>query len=138
MLRLSTKTRYALRTMIELAKHEGEGMIPLKEVAEAQQLSPKYLEQLAISLRHAGLVLAERGSQGGYVLARPAAEITALQIVQAVDGPLQLVSCVSRPASCSRSPECSAHELWGRLTSAIDGVLSGTTLADLAATGARG
>jgi Rrf2 family protein len=131
MLRLSTKTRYALRTMIELARREGKGMVPLKAVAEAQQLSPKYLEQLAISLRHAGLVLAERGSQGGYVLARPAAEITALEIVQAIDGPIQLVNCVSRPTSCHRSPGCAAHGLWSRLTQSIGALLAATTLADL-------
>lgn len=106
-------------------------MIALKMVAQAQELSPKYLEQLAISLRHAGLVLAERGSQGGYMLAKPPEEITALEIVQAVDGPLQLVSCVNRPASCHRSAGCAAHGLWSRLTNSIGHTLSTTTLAEL-------
>ena len=131
MLRLSTKTRYALRTMIELARREKDGMVPLKSVAKAQQLSPKYLEQLAISLRQAGLVLAERGSQGGYMLARPAAEITALEVVQAVEGPLHLITCVNRPTSCPRLPNCTAHGLWSRLNDSIQDVLSSTTLAEL-------
>lgn len=133
MLKLSTKTRYALRFMIELALHEGEGLVHLAKVAEAQDLSQKYLEQLAMSLRHAGLVNAERGSRGGYELAQPAADITALQIVQAVEGPFQLIACVARPSSCDRSPACAAHGLWGRLSSAVTDVLAETTVAELCA-----
>ncbi len=131
MLKLSTKARYALRFMIELSLHEGEGLVHLATVAAAQDLSQKYLEQLAMLLRHAGLVDAERGSQGGYQLAQPAAEITVLQIVQAVEGPFQLVHCLVRPATCARSSACAAHGLWGRLSSAVTDVLSQTTLADL-------
>lgn len=131
MLKLSTKARYALRFMIELALHEGEGLVHLATVAEAQDLSQKYLEQLAMSLRHSGLVDAERGSQGGYELAQPASDITALQIVQAVEGPLHLVTCVARPTTCQRSSTCAAHSLWRRLNTAITDLLSQTTLADL-------
>ncbi len=131
MLKLSTKARYALRFMIELSRHEGEGLVHLAAVAEAQNLSQKYLEQLAMSLRHSGLVNAERGSAGGYELALSAAEITALQIVQAVEGPLELISCVARPSTCERAPGCAAHGLWRRLSGAINDVLMETTLADL-------
>ncbi len=133
MLRLSANTRYALYTMIELAKHEGQGMTPLKEVAEKHHLSEKCLGRLAISLRHAGLLFAERGAQGGYVLARPASEITAREIVQAADGPLSLVDCIGHPARCAFSPDCASRELWCRLTETIDAVLSSATLADLGA-----
>ncbi len=121
MLRLSTRTRYALRTMIELARHEGKGMVALKAVAEAQELSPKYLEQLAIALRHAGLVLAERGAQGGYMLARPAAKISVLEVVQAVEGPVELVTCVGQEPECERVGNCTAHGLWSRLNEAVRG-----------------
>ena len=131
MLKLSTKARYALRFMIELALREGDGLVHLATIAEAQDLSQKYLEQLAMSLRHSGLVDAERGSQGGYELAQPASDITALQIVQAVEGPLHLITCVARPKTCHRSSACAAHSLWGRLNTAITDVLSQTTLADL-------
>jgi len=131
MLRLSTKARYALRAMIELAMHEGEGLVQLREVADAQQLSVKYLEQLTISLRHAGLVRAERGPQGGYELSRPAEEITVLEIVQAVEGPLGLVGCVTQDGTCDRRESCAAHRLWCRLNTAIGRVLSESTLADL-------
>ena len=131
MLKLSTKARYALRFMIELSLHEGEGLVHLATVAEAQSLSQKYLEQLAMSLRHSGLVNAERGSAGGYELAQSPAEITARQIVQAVEGPLELIGCVARPSTCQRSPGCAAHGLWRRLNAAIGDVLMETTLADL-------
>ena len=131
MLRLSTKARYALRAMIELAMHEGEGLVQLREVADAQQLSVKYLEQLTISLRHAGLVRAERGPQGGYELSRPPEEITALQVVQAVEGPLSLIDCIAQNGTCDRRSSCAAHGLWCRLNTAIGRVLSESTLADL-------
>ena len=117
--------------MIELSLHEGEGLIHLATVAEAQNLSQKYLEQLAMSLRHSGLVNAERGSQGGYELAQSPADITALQIVQAVEGPIELITCVARPSTCERSVGCAAHGLWRRLGGAINNVLLETTLADL-------
>jgi len=133
MLRLSTKARYALRAMIELAMHEGKGLVQLREVAEAQQLSVKYLEQLTISLRHAGLVRAERGPQGGYELAKPADEITVLQVVQAVEGPLNLIDCVAQNEACDRTGACAAHALWRKLSSAIGRVLTETTVADLRA-----
>jgi len=131
MLRLSTKARYALRAMIELALHQGEGLVQLREVAEAQDLSVKYLEQLTISLRHAGLVRAERGPQGGYQLAKPADEISALQIVQAVEGPLHLLDCLVHAGACNRTGMCAAHGLWRRLNSTIGKLLSETTLAQL-------
>lgn len=131
MLKLSTKARYALRFMIELSRHEGKGLVHLARIAEAQDLSQKYLEQLAMSLRHSGLVNAERGSAGGYELAKSPAEITALQIVQAVEGPIALISCVARPSACDRLPECAAHKLWQRLSEAVSQVLAETTLEEL-------
>jgi len=131
MLKLSTKARYAMRFMIELSLHEEEGLVHLASVADAQDLSQKYLEQLAMSLRHSGLVNAERGSSGGYELALAPAEITALQIVQAVEGPIELISCVARPTACGRVTGCAAHGLWNRLSKSITQVLAETTLADL-------
>jgi Rrf2 family protein len=131
MLKLSTKARYALRAMIELALHEGGGTVQLREVAKAQHLSPKYLEQLTIPLRHAGLVQTERGPHGGYELAKPATSITALDIVEAVEGPVNVLDCIGRSSVCDRTGACAARDLWVRLRCSIGEILSETTLADL-------
>jgi Rrf2 family cysteine metabolism transcriptional repressor len=131
MLKLSTKARYAMRAMLELALREGSGPVQLREVARAQRISPKYLEQLAIPLHHAGLVRTERGPSGGYRLARSASAITALDVVQAVEGPLFLLDCLESTKACDRSGACAARGLWGRVTGAIAGVLAETTLTDL-------
>jgi len=131
MLKASTRVRYSLRAMIELALHEGTGPMLLRELAQAQRISIKYLEQLTIALRRVGLVQSERGPQGGYELARPATEITAKEIIEAVEGPLELLDCMSRPASCERATACAARSLWTRVNDAIDDVLSRTTLAEL-------
>ncbi len=131
MFRPSTRARYALRAMIELACHEGMGPVLLREIAAAQEVSSKYLEQITIGLRHAGLVLAERGPRGGYELARPASDITAREIVEALEGPLALLECVRMPGACHRAGTCVARGLWGRTTQAITAVLSETTLAKL-------
>jgi Rrf2 family protein len=131
MLRLSTKARYALRAMVELGLHEGEGLVQLRQVASAQDLSPKYLEQLTGLLRQAGLVHTERGPQGGYRLARPASEITALQVVKAVEGPLALLDCVADRAACPRSHNCAARKLWSTVSDAVTTMLGETTIAQL-------
>lgn len=127
----STRARYALRAMIELALREGSGPVLLRQVAQAQHLSAKYLEQLTIPLRRQGLLQAERGPQGGYELARPAAEITAREIVEAVEVPLHFVECIPRPQSCDRTATCAARDLWAKAGDAVAAVLSQTTLADL-------
>jgi Rrf2 family protein len=132
MVKLSTKARYALRAMMELAAHEGEGPMQLREIAAAQKISPKYLEQLAISLRTANLVLSERGPSGGYRLARLARDITALEVVQATEGPIGLLDCVNEATLCPRSSACAARGLWQKVSVAITEILSETTLADLA------
>ncbi len=133
MLKLSTKSRYALRAMMELAMREGTGPVQLREIARAQHISAKYLEQLAIPLNHAGLVLTERGPSGGYRLARPASMITALDVVEAVEGPLHLLDCLARGQACDRSTACAARQLWGEVEEAISVTLSRKTLDDLRA-----
>ena len=130
-MKLSTKARYALRAMLELSLREGQGPVQLRQIAAAQDISPKYLEQLAMPLRNAGLVRSERGPLGGYQLARPPIAITALDIVLAVEGPLDLLDCLSQSRVCSRAEACAARTLWGRVSAAISDVLADTTLADL-------
>jgi len=131
MMKLSTKTRYALRAMVELACRGGEGPVQLRQIAKAQNLSPKYLEQLTISLRNAGLINSERGPNGGYWLARPAGQITALDVVRAAEGPLTLLDCLTRSSACERSSSCVARRLWAKVSLAISDTLARVTLADL-------
>ena len=131
MFRPSTRARYALRAMIELALREGGGPVPLREIGRAQRLSSKYLEQLAIPLHRAGLVQAERGPGGGYKLAKPAEQITAREIVEAADAPLFLLDCLHTSEACDRAGNCAAQRLWSRVGQAVVSVLSETTLADL-------
>lgn len=130
-MKLSTKARYALRASLELALREGDGPVHLRHIAKAQEISPKYLEQLAIPLRNAGLLRSERGPSGGYELARPAAAITALDVVEAVEGSVDLLECVSQSHVCTRSEACAARRLWKRVSCAIADALRETTLADL-------
>jgi Rrf2 family protein len=132
MLKLSTKARYGLRAMIELALREGEGPVQLGEIATAQRISPKYLEQLFIPLRTAALIRSERGPKGGYALARPSDQITALDAVRAVEGPLDLIDCIAPSRSCDQASHCVARMLWSDASDAIASVLGRVTLKDLA------
>jgi Rrf2 family protein len=129
---MSTRTRYAIRAMMQLAMASGDEPAQLHKIAEEQQLSVKYLEQIVRPLRLAALIVSERGSSGGYRLARPASEITALDIVQAVEGPLAVVDCVGRPSVCRRSSACLARDLWCDVGRAIGRVLAEANLAELA------
>jgi Rrf2 family protein len=117
--------------MVELACHEGEGPIQLQEIARAQQLSPKYLEQLTIALRSAGLVHSERGPHGGYWLTKPASQVTALDVVRAAEGPVTLLDCIGKATACERSASCAARRLWTKVSVAINDTLAQVTLADL-------
>ena len=131
MFRPLTRTRYALHAMIALSLHEGAGPVLLRDIATAQRVSPKYLEQLAIPLRRAELLNAERGPNGGYELARPAEEITAREVVEALEGPIDLLDWVRTPRACDRAEAYAARGLWARVGRAITEVLAETTLADL-------
>ena len=128
---LSTKGSYGLRAMIQLALRDEQAPVPLRDIAQEENLSLDYLEQLVISLRRAGLVRTTRGPRGGFQLARPPDQITARQIVEALEGSLTVRECVSDPASCNRSSSCAARELWERVSRAIAGTLEEATLASL-------
>ncbi|HHU50232.1 MAG TPA: Rrf2 family transcriptional regulator [Firmicutes bacterium] len=131
---VSTKGRYGLRSMVDLAINHQDGPLPLRVIAERQEISESYLEQVFASLRKAGLVKAVRGSCGGYVLAKPASEITVEEILTALEGPMIPVSCVKDNEStpCPRMDSCLTFPLWKTLTDKISEVLSSTTLQDLA------
>ncbi len=132
-MQFSTKVRYAVRAMIELAVHKDKGPMQLKEIAANQGISDKYLEQVMMPLRTSGMVFTKRGSQGGYILQKDPAEVTVADIVYTVEGSIAPVACVDSPGSCKRLDECVVHEVWRNVANAIDRELSSFTLADLAA-----
>jgi Rrf2 family transcriptional regulator, cysteine metabolism repressor len=135
-MRVSSKAHYGLRMMTELAKAYGNGPMSLAEVARIESLPLAYLEQLAGALRRGGLVDSTRGVHGGYVLSKPPAQISVLDVVTLVDGEVAPVECVAHgyePGSCMREGECASRPLWRRLKQSIDSVLSATTLEELVA-----
>ena len=130
-MRISTRARYGLRLMLDLALKHGKGPIFLKEVSRSQEISEKYLSNLINPLKATGLLEATRGVHGGYVLGKAPTEITMKDIVQAVEGPVCLVDCVEKPSVCNRASLCIAHELWREAADGIARVLEKYTLADM-------
>lgn len=133
-MKLSTKGRYGLRAMIDLAQSTEEGPIATHSIAERQGISERYLEQLMIPLKRAGLVRSIRGFQGGYMLVKKPEDITAGDIIRALEGPIAPVECISEtnPEACERFENCITKNLWGEIRDAIVEVLDSYTLADLA------
>jgi len=132
-LRLSTRGHYGLKAMFDLAQHYGSEPIPLKTVAERQNISDNYLEQLIPILRKAGLVKSIRGSQGGYILAREPGKITVGDIIRAMEGPIAPVDCVSEvePTECTRADSCITRTVWARVRDRLAEVMDSISLADM-------
>jgi len=130
---ISTKGRYALRVMIDLAEHRGTSYIPLKDIAERQQISEKYLESIIKVLVKAGLLDALRGKGGGYRLNRDPSSYTAGSILRLTEGTLAPVACLeTKPNLCSRAAGCRTLPMWQKLDKMINDFFDGYTLADLA------
>ena len=130
-MKLSTKGRYGARVMLDLALHFGEGPILLKDIAKRQQISERYLEQLILSLKAAGLVESTRGARGGFTLAKPPSQIRLSEIIQTMEGSIAPVTCVDDPKACSRADVCVTRDIWSEMGKAMSGVLESTTLEDL-------
>ena len=131
-MKFSTKDRYALRLMVELANHSLEELLPLKAISDSQGISQKYLEQIVTPLSRAGLVASVRGSQGGYKLTRPASQITAGDILRAVEGDLAPIPCLANDAAqCPRRYQCNTLGFWEGLRGVIDAYVDSITLAQL-------
>jgi len=128
----STKGRYGTRAMLDLALNYGKGPVPLKKVAERQEISEKYLDQLVMSLKTIGLVRSIRGARGGYVLAKPPAQIKLSEVIRTLEGPVVPVDCLDDPSACNRISSCAVRDVWEEARQAIDNVLESTTLQDLA------
>jgi Rrf2 family protein len=131
-MQLSTKGRYAVMAMVALAKHGDAGALPLAAIADSQNISIAYLEQLFLKLRRAGLVKATRGPKGGYKLARTPDEISIAQIMEAADEPVRMNRCSVEGADwCLGTKRCTTHDLWRALGDHIGDFLVGVSLQDV-------
>jgi Rrf2 family protein len=130
-MKLSTRTRYAVRAIIELAQSNSNQPLQLKVIAQRQEISVKYLEQLMAVLRSAGFVRSVRGSKGGYVLAKAPNQIKLNEVLHRLEGTVATVECVENENSCSRSANCAARYLWTQVEQAIEQVLQSISLQDL-------
>ena len=131
-MKISTKGRYALRMMVDIAEHQKDGYVTLKDVALRQGISKKYLEQIALHISQAGMLRAVRGYQGGYMLAKPASEYSVQSILQVVEGSMAPVTCLQQsPEACPRHEICRTLPLWMGLEKLIRDYLSGITLEDV-------
>jgi Rrf2 family iron-sulfur cluster assembly transcriptional regulator len=131
-MKFSTKGRYALRVMVELAQRGNDEYIPLKVIAESQEISLKYLETIVAMLQRAGFVLSQRGKDGGYKLAKAANEYTVGSVLKLTEGRLAPVSCLdNKEITCNRADHCITLPMWQKLDKIIDDYLEGVTIEDL-------
>ncbi len=130
-MRFSTRGRYGLRALLDLALHGGNGLTPLKDIARRQEISLHYLQRLMAPLIAAGLVTSMRGAGGGVALTRSPAEIRLREVIEALEGPVAPVECADDPSCCNRSALCVSREVWTEMKNAMVQVLQSTTLQDL-------
>ncbi len=127
-MKLSTKGRYGVRLMFDLALHAGDGPVTLKDIAARQEISEKYLSNLIPLLKNAGFVHSVRGSQGGYTLARPPRDLTLKDILLVLEGSICLVECAEKPLLCQRSDDCLMRDVWSEVTGKMLEALESFTL----------
>ena len=130
-MKLSTRGRYGLRAMFDLAIHYNEDHISLNSIAERQGISEGYLEQLIIPLKKAGMVKGIRGAQGGYVLAQPPAGITVGKVLRLLEGSLAIVECLNEESKCSNENECITRLIWKKISDSISDLVDSITLEEL-------
>ena len=130
-MKLSTRTRYGVRAIIEMAANDSKKPLQLKVIAERQDISVKYLEQLMNALRSGGVVRSIRGTRGGYILAKPPNQIKLGDVFNCLEGPVITAECVDDEDYCRRTPDCAARLLWIQLQEAIKNVLESVTVQDL-------
>ncbi len=130
-MKLSARSRYGARAMLELALHYGDGYILIKDIANSQEISRRYLEHLIVSLQAVGLVETIRGKKGGCILAKPPSQIKLGEVVEALEGSVALVDCVVDGKLCSREKLCVTRDIWIKVKDAIVNVLNSITLEDM-------
>ena len=130
-MKISTKGRYGLRIMMDLAQNEGDKPRMISDICKAQSLSEKYVSRLIVELRKAGMINSVRGAGGGYMLKRQPKHITLLEIIETMEGPMSIVSCVTCPHKCKRANNCVAREVWSELNEKIKRDFESLTLQDI-------
>ena len=130
-MRLSTRSRYGTRMMIDLAQNYDKGPIRISEIARRQGISVKYLEQLIIPLKKANFIKSIRGPKGGHMLTKPPEEITIGEVVNALEGGLDLAYCIENPDKCNRSNSCLSKGIWEEATKAMYDKLNSTSLSEM-------
>jgi Rrf2 family cysteine metabolism transcriptional repressor len=129
--KLSTRTRYGIRAVLELAIIYGQGPLQLKVIAQHQDISVKYLEQIIAMLKSGGFIRSVRGARGGYILAKSPNQIKLSDVFDCLEGPVNTVECVENQDSCVRAADCIARQVWMQVEDAINNVLQSITLQDL-------
>ena len=129
-MKLSTKGRYGVKAMVDLAIHYSEEPVSIKNISERQNISECYLEQLFSPLRKAELIKSVRGAQGGYVLSREPEKITVADIMEVLEGPIEISNCLEEE-SCNNIDNCATRLLWARIKESMDAVMKTTTLKDI-------
>lgn len=127
-MRLSTRSRYAVRALLDLARHGDERPILVREIAEREDISVRYLEQLLLPLKAAGIVRATRGANGGFTLAKKPSEINLREIIQIMEGSTGFTECTDNKDICPRSDSCVLRDSWIEVTDAANKVMEATTL----------
>ena len=130
-MKLSTRTRYGIRAILELAENYGNGPLQLRVIARDQGVSVKYLEQLMAMLKAAGIVRSIRGSKGGYILAKQPGQVKVSECFQCLEGSVITTECVKDESFCERTNDCIARQVWTEVQEAVMGVLQSMTLQDL-------
>jgi len=130
-MKLSTRTRYGTRALLDLALHSGEGVVLLKDIARRQEFSLSYLQHLITPLIAAGIIKSTRGARGGILLLKPPAEIKLSEVLHHLEGSIAPVDCVNNPKICPRSDLCVTRDFWGEMEKVMTAVLESTTLQDL-------
>lgn len=130
-MRISTKGRYGLRTLMDVAMHQAKGPVTLNDIARRQEISVKYLWQVINPLKTSGLLSVTRGAKGGYVLARRPEDITMLEVVTDLEGPMSVVECIGKEDACSRINTCIARTVWMEVNRAVEKALGDITLAEV-------
>jgi Rrf2 family iron-sulfur cluster assembly transcriptional regulator len=130
-MKLSTRSRYGTRILVDLARHSNQGPVQIGEISKRQDISVKYLEQLIRPLKQASMVNSVRGPKGGHMLAKKPEEISLGQIVRLFEGQTELVECISNPEFCDMSDDCQVRLAWKEATRVLYEKLDSTTIADL-------
>ncbi|NLZ48102.1 MAG: Rrf2 family transcriptional regulator [Clostridiales bacterium] len=129
-MKLSTKGRYGVKAMVDLALNYGDEPISIKSISDRQGISEYYLEQLFAPLRKAGIIKSIRGAQGGYILSKSPKDITVAEIIKILEGPIEISDCIEG-STCSNEDYCATRLLWEKIKKSIDSVLETTTLNDI-------